>query len=251
MSRYWCLIGLVLCTPWVGVQAQMQEDCSIGYEMKRVLPAHSVKADRLTSANSISDFVKHFEQSWVRDYHAVTITTVENGLSRSAAGSSDVLTKEQIALLQTADSGANVELDITYIPDNTLESNDLHTLSYSVNLIPEIDAAFPAGGIEWYLSTAGVTDVIHSVLDPCDMVAVIFVVDDQGSVTDVELSHSQFYTDKYEKLEGKLMEAICAMPKWDPAKYKSGATVSQKHVIMVGNQQSCITNFFNISEEWN
>jgi len=251
MKTIWYFLISLVASSFAQLQAQEQPDCTIGYEMKRVLPAHSVTADGLLSAVTITDLVKNFDDGWVKQYHMVSLHTVQGGQNRTATGGSHLLTEEQVSLLHSADTGTKLDVEVVYTPDNTLVNNDVHSVTYSVTVLPSTDAKFDGEGIGDYLAAEGVSSLVTATLDPCDMVAIVFSVDEKGQVEDVELSHSQFYTEDYRQLESELMAAVCAMPAWTPAKFSNGVATSQRQVLLVGNQNSCIINFFNISGEVN
>ena len=72
-----------------------------------------------------------------------------------------------------------------------------------------------------------------------------FVVNENGQVTDVKLTHPS--EDK--NADEILINAICNMPKWKPAKDDDGSLTSQNFVLMAGDKESCTLNLLKVKEK--
>ena len=78
-----------------------------------------------------------------------------------------------------------------------------------------------------------------------DFTPVKFTIDEEGNVSDAHV----FWDFKDDSIDSLLLEAVCNMPNWKPAKYANGTQTSQEFVLTVGNRENCIIHTLNIHQD--
>ena len=135
------IILLALVIPMLS----MAQNSSLHYEVNRVFPYLSVSKTQLTEANSIGAFNPHFKTSWIRSYESVAVITKQKGQLQKSIGYSDELTPAQKAQLKQADAGTEISVVIRYMPENTLQNNDIQEFDFTFSVNPERGASFVGG----------------------------------------------------------------------------------------------------------
>lgn len=222
-----------------------EENCfEASYRIDRLYPAFWSSRTDLKSIDKISDLNPHFQDTWVRKYLNVEISTVVDGALRKVNGNSNFLNKEQKELINSADYGANLLVKIDYQPDNSLKSNDDHEIKFEVVIQADKDASFLGGedAMIDYLEKELSTKVPLSAFNQYALAAVTFTIDVKGKVRDT----SVFASSNNEVFDSIMFETIVNMPKWTPAHYSNGENVAQDFVLRVGDMTSCVSNTLNL-----
>jgi hypothetical protein len=207
------------------------------FEVNRMRPFVSINAADLAEARTLLDINPRYDADWVKTYEYVQIETMQKGVATTAKGSSDELTAEQLQQLMSADLGSPITVKVSYMPENNLSHNDLQEMGFSFEVEPDVNAQFPGGKdqLQTYVTKTAIEKIPEGTYKGYDMSAVTFKVDENGFVTEVEAVEPL----QDSAIEALLIDAVCNMPAWEPARFKSGKTVAQSFALTVGNQENC------------
>lgn len=216
------------------------------FEVHKIYAPVSITKTQLKAGNTLLDLNQKYKASWVKTYLSVEIATINNGKKRLALSKNDQLTMEQKENMYTADSGTEIAVTVHYMPENNLKHNDPKEMYFTIFVEPETDAKYPGGSLQLqkYLQEKVIGKIPSGTFVDYDMTAVKFTVDKEGHIADVHI----FWEFKDEKIEKLLVEAICAMPNWEPASYDTGKKINQQLVLIVGNMENCAINLLNIRD---
>lgn len=193
---------------------------------------HSVKMDKVDSANSLSDFIEGYPSSWVKDYETVEIIATLNGITKKAIGKSEILNQEQKALLRSVELFTTLDINISHTTSNAATGKqELRVIKYSMTVVPDIEAHF-VGGVEQmnkYVESAAINKISAFTAEYILDGVVTFTVGEDGSVKSASLTKStgDATTDKL------LLNAIKNMPKWNPAVDANGKKIRQDFELRV------------------
>ena len=197
---------------------------------------------QLDTATTLKDLNKHYEEDWVQAYDKVTLTTVYKGQSLINESIDDKLTSRQKEAIRNSDNGSEIKVDLSYLPIDETDKNKFRKNNFSFKLDPR-DASFPGGDelLDSYLASH-ISTIPLEVFNIYQLTAVNFTIDESGSVVSayVKESSGNKAADKI------LLDAICNMPRWQPATYTNGEETKQDFVFTVGDKSSCTMNVLNI-----
>ncbi|MDO8367893.1 MAG: energy transducer TonB [Saprospiraceae bacterium] len=225
----------------------MAQNNGLHYEVNRVYPYLSVSSEQLKAANSIAEFNQHFKPNWIRAYESVTVLTTIQGNLQQSVSNSDVLTPAQKDNLNSVDAGTEISVVVRYLPENTLQHNDIQEFDFTFSINPDYDASF-AGGPEalmHYLQETAIQAIPANQFKGLDMAAIKFTVNHTGDIVEA----SMFQSTKSAEMDQILLEAIHQMPTWKPATYADGTTVQQEFALTLGNMENCMVNLLNIRRD--
>ncbi len=196
--------------------------------------SRGVSKEKLSMAKTMSDMRTGYPSSWVHDYTSTEIAVTSKGTLLKAYGVNETLTSEQQSLLQSADIGTDIIVDIGYIYLNPVtQFPDIRKIHFVETVVPEIEAQFPGGyeQLSTYLERNAI-DNIHDQFSKEMVMAIIrFTVSETGEVTKAEISKSSNNAD----IDQLLLRTINLMPLWKPAQDRKGIRISQEFEFTVGN----------------
>jgi hypothetical protein len=218
-----------------------------GYEVNRIYPYISIAKEKLGEARTLTDLDPKYNSSWIREYISVEVVTIYKGKTRSAVSKSDVLSREQKDIMNMADAGTDISVNIQYIPENTLTHNDIKEINFTFSIDPESEAQYIGGQQELnkYLKTNAIDKIPEGSFRGYDLAAVKFTVSEEGEITDAHI----FERSKDKNIDELLLKAIHNMPNWKPAEYANGVKTKQVFVLTVGNMENCMVNLLNIRRD--
>lgn len=224
--------------------AQVDSSDALPFEVNVNYPPLSITKEVLHSAKTLSDLNEHYKPSWIRRYIAVEILAVHQGNVRKALSTDAWLTQEQKDLMNTADVGTAITINVQYIPENTLTHNDPKEINFSFSIHPEKEARYSGGQdqLRKYLQETAIDSIPVGLFEGYKLAAVKFTIDEEGRILDPHV----FWSSEDEKVDEMLLKAICNMPNWEPAAYSNGHKVNQEFVLTIGNMKSCVVNLLNI-----
>ncbi len=225
----------------------LAQNNGLHYEVNRIYPYLSVSKEQLKAANTIAGFNRHFNPSWVRSYESVTVSTIIQGKLQQAVSNSGVLTPAQKVNLDRADAGTEISVLVRYLPENTLQQNDIQEFDFTFSVNPDYEASF-AGGPEalmQYLQEKAIQSIPANQFQGFDMAAVKFSVNQSGNIVDVSI----FQSTRSAEMDQILLEAIRQMTTWKPATYANGMTAQQEFALTLGNMENCMVSLLNIRRD--
>lgn len=226
--------------PQVKNQSIEQE---LWYEVrgKYVLPTTK---EYLKKAKLISDMIPHYPSKWIGSYKSVEIVALSNGKTVKASSPNDVLSKEQLTLLQEVDLSTDINVYVKYTTVNAItnetENEQFHVL---MTVIPSKQANYKEGYDEMiaYLRSSSSDEVLaylknknnkalDSETDRMYRPTVFFMVNEDGNIQDVRVTK----TSGSDYVDQSIMNMIREMPKWNPAYNADGSSVKQNFEFSVG-----------------
>jgi TonB family protein len=194
--------------------------------------------EKLQDAKTLRDINPDFPSSWITGYIAAEILVTSNGTTLKAVSANDTLSADQKSILKTADSGAEVVINVKYRPKNaSMDAADSRLINFSYTVIPEVEATYPGGHevLKQYLKESAIDKIAEPIARQLQLATVRFTINEEGLATDVQIAK----TSDDDILDNLLLEAIMNMPKWVPAKNSSGIAVKQEFEFSVGNFVGC------------
>lgn len=207
----------------------------MGYEVRGIYKKPILK-EKLNAAKTISDINAGYPASWIAGYVSVEILATYQGTTLRAASKNDTLNTEQINILNKADVGTAITVDVKYLP-NSSRKNDIKKINFSYTVIPEIEAEYPGGyeRLKQYLKASAMDEIAGKLEEQLQVATVKFTVNEGGEIINAQVSQ----TSDNEKVDQLLLEAIYNMPKWKPAENSKGIKVKQDFEFSIGNIIGC------------
>ena len=218
------------------------------FEVHKVYPYTYTTESTLQSANNLSDLDQRFQTSWVKAYRSVEVIASRQGNLEKAVGDNEMLTQEQKSLISSADPGTEILVNIEYIPENSLQHNDVKQYDFSFSVEPEQTASYAGGeeALRKYLNETAMNKIPTGSFTGFDLSAIKFTVNEEGQIVNAHVFKSVYLNSGNEQIENLLLQAINQMPAWNPATFTNGVKTSQDFVLTVGNQESCAMNLLDI-----
>lgn len=212
---------------------QIEEPAELYYEMNSI-HRRTISQKELKTVNTLSDINDRYPSKWMKEYISVEVSAMCDGTLKSVMGEGEKLNDAQKDLLQSADCNADVSVVVKYMPDNNLKHNDVQIFDFSYYILPENNATFSGGNekMEQYLKEQ-ITDKISGSIPVKDInwSAVRFSINADGSINNI----NQIGSSNYESVDKIIMDAICGMPQWIPAKDANGVIIQQDFEFVLGN----------------
>ncbi len=228
---------------------QENPDFEFTFDVQKVYNGIHTTKDDVRRAKTLVEINEYYKPEWIKEFKQVTYSIIIDRKQKYFVADDDTLFEEIRMQLLSADPGSSIEVEVAYLPDNNLNFNDLKHQQFSFIFEPDISASYHGGNdaLAEYLTSNAIEKLSKSVFKQHHLTAVNFIIDSRGQINDVEVfeSSGDLETDRM------LVDALCKMPAWSPAKYEDGMEVDQQYVLLVGDMNSCVINLVNISKEYN
>lgn len=198
----------------------------------------SIKKDELNEATTMKDINPGYPSSWITDYVSAEILVTYNEEVTRAEGANETLSAEQRGVLNAADIGSVVVIDVKYNKKNAITGvTVVDTMMYSARVVPEVEAEFIGGNEEMikYFEEYAINRVPDEDGKPLPRTIVKFTINEEGEVTDARISKSS--EDK--GIDEYLLKVVEKMPKWRPAENSKGTKIKQDFEFSIGNNTGC------------
>jgi TonB family protein len=208
----------------------------IGYQIQGIYKK-SIHKENLHNVKSISDINPGFPSSWINSYHSVEISVIKDDVVNNSIGQSEELSTDQIAILEGAEIGDKITINVHYFPKHSDESNMLKKISLTYTIIPEIEATYPGGqsSLNAYFKENAIDKIADFDVTQPELAKLKFTVNQHGSITDIKISKSSGIN----AIDQLLIDAIANMPKWQPAENSEKEQIIQEFELSVGNMVGC------------
>jgi TonB family protein len=193
-----------------------------------------VSKEKLMAPKTMSDIRPGYPSSMIEGYTSTEISVINHGKVTKATGANEILSEAQQRLLQTADVGNDIEVNIGYIYQNPVtQIPDVRQMHFVITVVPEVEAEYPGGREELseYLQENAIDKIPETVSAEMPMVLIHFTVTEEGKIANARVAESSKDSDT-DKL---LLKAIRMMPDWKPAMNAEGKKVEQEFEFTVGN----------------
>ncbi len=223
----------------------------VDFEVKRIEPHIAVTQADIKQATRLTDIHPNFETSWISKYLAVEISASCRGQLQKVVSKSDILSQAQKEMLNKADVGTTIGVQVTYMPQNTLSHNDPKEIDFEFIVEPAQNASFPEGtqALNQYLKEKAINKIPTSTFKQYELTAVKFTINEEGAITNAHLFKSGYQSFKNDEVETLLVETIRNMPCWEPAIYADGTKTKQEFTLTVGDKESCLMNLLHIPKK--
>ncbi len=207
------LLFISLAFPYPG-SSQGNSTNELKYEVNRVYPYLSITKETLNEAQTLADLNTRYKSSWVREYLSVEILASYKGKIRKGGSKNDTLSQEQKEIINMADAGTDISVNIRYLPENTLKHNDTKENNFTFTLDPEKEAKYPGGQqqLQQYLKDNAIDIIPVDSFNGYDLTAIKFTIDEDGQIIDAHVFEPVLQTSKNEKTDDLLLEIIRKMP---------------------------------------
>jgi len=221
------LLFIVSITP--GFSQELRFDVHGNYH-------HPVLKEKLIKSTTLGDIIPYYPSSWISRYISVELESRNEGISTSAYSTNDVLTQDQHTLLKNAEIGTEIVINVNYESKNSLTGQtESGKMNYSVTVIPDTEAEFADGDLSQYIRENAIEQISTGGSAELNPALVNFTVDENGEITDVQVSKSSGDPE----VDQLLLQVINNMPKWKPAENSEGLKVSQEFVLSVSGSNDC------------
>jgi TonB family protein len=193
-----------------------------------------VSKEKLISPKTMSDIRPGYPSSMIEGYTSTEIVVNNHGKISKATGANEVLSEAQQGLLQTAEVGSEIEVNIGYIYQNPVTLiPDVRQMHFVITVVPEVEAEYPGGyqALQLYLKENAISKIPSAVSTEMPPVLIQFTVDEAGKIIDTRVAESS----KDPAIDKVLLKAIRKMPDWKPATDADGKHVPQDFEFSVGN----------------
>lgn len=196
-----------------------------------------ISESTLNTANTLTDLFERYPADWMEKYLSVEITVSCNGEILKATGTSHELNEEQKRIIQLADYGSELTMDIKYIANNNLKRKIPREVDYTFSIIPAEQASIDGKeeNLKTYLEEYTVNEIKKTDAQIKEWTTLYFSVNEKGDVVDVEFLKSS----SDEKADKIILDAFSNMPKWSPATTKNGEAVRQDFKFYIGDLNLC------------
>lgn len=195
-------------------------------------PYSLITLDSLQSAKTLPDLYAHYRPSQVARYISVEISSACQGQISKAVSTDDALSPAQMGILKRAQKGCIIDVVVDYIPNNTLKDNPPRKMSFSLTMVPIIESKYPGGSqqLKAYLQEQIMDQIPTATAAEIPLATARFTINREGQVSDAHI----FKTSGTKTVDTLVLEAICNMPKWSPAKNATGKIISQDFEFRMG-----------------
>jgi len=215
--------------------AQEMNIQEIGYDISPTYRKSIIK-EKLSAVKTIKDINPGYPSSWINNYISVEISATANGSLVNTKSVNDILTTEQISLLEKADIGTDIIVNVQHSSSSSSKA-DTKQINFVFTIVPKMEASFPGGNqlLKQYLKENAIDKLPDSIANQLQQASVRFWVNEDGRAINAQISKTS--TD--EETDHLLLEVINKMPKWIPAENSKGIKVKQEFEFSVGNFIGC------------
>jgi hypothetical protein len=221
------------------VSAQISINDDLNFELRGNYK-RGVKKENLLKVNRICDVIEGFPVNWINDYLSIEIEVICNGKKLNAINKTDVLNKEQLNLLNSADLNSNIKIKVDYkYIDFCTKEVELNTMNVLLTVVPEVEAEF-IGGVEQqtnFITEHIIDKISHSIPKELKQIKVLLTIDERGEIANLSIDK----TSGDSNFDKQLMEELKKFPKWKPAENNKGEKVKQiwEFILFLKSSQGC------------
>ena len=193
-----------------------------------------ISKEKLHSAQNMKDIRSGYPSGWVNEYVSTEIAVSTNGKIVKAYGQNETLSAEQQTLLQTADIGSEIHVEIGYVYLNPVtQFPDIREMKFVETVVPEIEAQYEGGyeELSGYILENAIHQIPEKLSKDLGRAIITFTVSETGQVHNVQLSE----TSKNPEIDLLLLRTISQMPAWKPAEDAKGNKIPQEFEFRAGN----------------
>jgi hypothetical protein len=194
--------------------------------------SNPIKKEALQLAKTLVDINAGYPSKWVSNYISVEIIAVNDGESVRAEGANDVINTQQKSILNAADHGSEIQVNVKYKSQNaTTKIYDEEEMKFSMSVVPELQAVYASGkeNMNKYIKENGMDLIISK--KKMASGSIKFTIAEDGSIENPIISKETGHED----IDKILLDLITKMPKWNPAKTIEGKNIKQEFEFRLSN----------------
>ena len=193
----------------------------------------------LPKADRIRDIQEGYPSDWIREEEYISTRLTLQGIEVLVAeGKNESFSMSQKEILAKATVGDDIIIDVVYREENAATNEpDKRHLSFELSVVPDSKALFPGGGsaLDNYIQEQVISKLPAHGKTDLELVSFVFTVDRYGKTVDIEMK--EFCP--LMQVQSLIIDAISAMPRWEPAKDKIGESVPQEFQLRLGYMVGC------------
>lgn len=194
-----------------------------------------LQLNQISHAKTVKDLIADYPSAWIDDYTSVELIGSCQGKTLQAKGKNEVLTPEQLNMLQHLDLNSDLKVNILYTYRNPV-SNQTENNKIKINLtiVPEKQAQFAAGNesMKAYIHHSPISKFAHLSAKNNWEILVYFTVNEKGDIENTKVIRSSGDADR----DSTILQTLQNMPQWKPAENAKGEKVKQVFRFAVGNR---------------
>lgn len=248
-----CIIVLLLILPFnsgfsqdITYELPESYSHSVGREMPSSEFAQNLRYDirgaytrpvikeKLSAARFLHEISPGYPSTWLSDSISAEILATIGGRSLRAVSESDILSPEQKSILNSADIGDDIVINVRYKYRNSVTDKlENRAMNYSVTVVPEIEGKFPGEKQEMdsYFNKNAMSKISETSSKEFKELLIKFTVNEEGEIVNAHISKKSGDP----KIDKLFLDTIIRMPKWKPAENSKGKKVKQEFEFIVGS----------------
>ena len=199
---------------------------------------HSITHKKLKEAKLIRDLIPNYPVNWIAEYDAVEILIISNDTETKTTSKNEVLTTEQLNVLNSVEMSDAIFLKIDYKAKNSVSNElDSREMNISIAVVPDKPAEY-IGGYEQmmdYIKSGSVDKIVGKTMEDLKFTRLDFVINTTGAIEKIEVRESSGDAE----VDAVLVKLLSEMPKWKPAKNLEETPVNQKLELILTYGDNC------------
>ena len=195
---------------------------------------NSITKVKLIGAMTFADICSGYPVNWIKEYISAEISTSSDSEIIKAESKNDVLSTDQMSILDNARIGTIITIDVKYKSRNSVTNIvETHNLNFTTTVVPEKEAEYSEGYEQLlkFIKENAINKISESDSKQMQQGKLKFIVDADGVIRDATLLISS----SNPEIDKLLLDTIMNMPKWKPAETENGTKVKQVFEFKIGN----------------
>lgn len=188
---------------------------------------HRITKKELEKVTRLDDMVENYPDSWITEYRLVELTSYHNKNEKTARGEDDVLTPEQLTLIQSVEINDEIQVMVNFKSENIITKNlEDRELIVNITVAPFKEAEYSEGyeNLIAYFIVNSKGKVPANIINEMDPSTISFVVNEKGEAENIEVTNSCGDSD----VDHLFVDLLKNMPAWEPAEDEAGNKVKQQ-----------------------
>ncbi len=194
--------------------------------------------EQLRQVHTLKDINPGYPASWISEYLEVEIAVVANDdTEQRVAGPNDILSDDQLDLIQSAEVGTDITVDVKYKQKDGMNDLTTKNMNFTYTVVPDKEAKYDGGhdAMVSYLQQSASAQKSLEALKEVELLVVKFTIDETGKTTDILVTQSTEEKD----IDNIFIKTLENMPDWSPASNADGTKVAQTFELNIGNMIGC------------
>ncbi|MEO5907295.1 MAG: hypothetical protein ABIQ11_11250, partial [Saprospiraceae bacterium] len=150
-----------------------------------------VSKEKLSTAKTMIDIRPGYPSGMIEKYTSTEISVSVDGNVMQATGANETLSASQQSLLQVAEVGSDISVEIGYIHQNPVTLfPDIRQMHFVLTVVPEVEAVYPGGYNELisYIEKNAIEKISEKFAKDQNMALISFTVDEEGEISNARIT---------------------------------------------------------------